>query len=115
MPKITLEVENTGNISDGYHTFDELYKHRCLLFIGLMRSNPKMSWRANNHYDGSNFIGWFVTGMELPTGQISYHLPGNMWTLLDNCDIQTDSNAPFEFDGHTANDVLLRLQNWFVG
>ena len=22
-----------GDISDGYHTFDELYKHRCLLWI----------------------------------------------------------------------------------
>lgn len=32
--KITIDgVEKTGLISDGYHTFDELYDHRATLFI----------------------------------------------------------------------------------
>lgn len=29
-----------GDISDGYHTFDELYEHRCLLFIRLCLLQP---------------------------------------------------------------------------
>ena len=32
----TFTIKN-GDISDGYHTFDELYEHRIALFITLAR------------------------------------------------------------------------------
>ncbi|MDQ3562738.1 MAG: hypothetical protein M3436_00895 [Pseudomonadota bacterium] len=102
---------DTGNISDGYHTFNELYDHRCHLFVALMRSNPSIAWRANNHDDGTMFDGWFVCGMHLPTGDISYHLPVAMWTMLDNRGIETTLRAP-PWDGHTAADVVARLAAW---
>lgn len=110
MGKITIECE-TGKISDGYHTFDELYDHRCHLFIALMRSNPEISWRAHNNYDGTNYTSWFIAGMHLPTGDISYHLPDTMWQLLDGKNIITSQNAPL-FDGHTSQDVIDRLAKW---
>jgi hypothetical protein len=110
MGKLTIECE-VGRVSDGYHTFDELYEHRCLLFINLMRSNPKISWRANNHEDGTMFEGWFIAGMKLPSGTISYHLPVHMWTLLDNRGIATTLRAP-KWDGHTPADVVNRLIAW---
>lgn len=113
MGKITIECE-TGKISDGYHTFDELYEHRCLLFVNLMRSNPSISWRANNHEDGTMFEGWFVAGMHLPTGDITYHLPVKMWGLLDGKRILTQNKAP-KFDGHTPEVVLTRLAAWALG
>lgn len=100
-----------GNISDGYHTFNELYDHRCALFIALMRSNPEISWRANNHDDGSSFDGWFIAGMHLPSGDITYHLPIDKWNLLDNKCIQTSLRAP-KWDGHTPADVVERLLKW---
>lgn len=100
-----------GETSDGYHTFNELYEHRSLLFINLMRSNPMISWRANNHHDGSGFDGWFVAGIHLPTGDITYHLPSEMWELLDYSGIMTSNRAP-EWDGHTSKDVALRLHDW---
>lgn len=28
-------LPNAGEVSDGYHTFDELYEHRVALFIAL--------------------------------------------------------------------------------
>lgn len=28
-----------NDLSDGYHTFDELYDHRCLLFLAWMHSD----------------------------------------------------------------------------
>jgi len=102
----------TENTSDGYHTFKELYDHRIALFICLMRSNPEISWRANNHHDGSNMEGWFIAGMELPTGQITYHLPVDKWTSLDNTGMRTSNNAHYEWDGHTAEDVVNRLLEW---
>ena len=55
-------------VSDGSHCFDELYEHRCLLFIALMRSHPRMCWRALRHNDGSFHEGWFVAGMDLIPG-----------------------------------------------
>jgi len=105
-------MESTGEISDGYHTFNELYDHRCHLFIALMRSNPDISWRANRHTDGSMFPNWFIAGMELPTGQISYHLLSWMWEMLDNVGIATTNLAP-KWDGHKPEDVVKRLAMWF--
>lgn len=119
MDKITFPdgnsvyCHNGGEVSDGYHTFAELYDHRCHLFIALMRSHPKISWRANVQADGEQYPNWFIAGMHLPTGDISYHLPCWMWTMLDGCRIQTTHKAP-EWDGHTPKDVVDRLAQWFA-
>ena len=99
-----------GDTSDGYHTFNELYEHRIALFIALMKSHPKISWRANNHEDGTMFNGWFIAGMHLSSGDISYHLPINKWELLDNTGIATTNKAP-KWDGHTPQDVIKRLNS----
>jgi len=112
MTTITIKTE-VGKVSDGYHTFDELYEHRCALFVALMKTNPEISWRAGMHEDGSSFEGWFVAGMTLPTGDITYHLPVRMWRLLDNINIKTSNKAP-EWDGHTAKDVVDRLEQWAI-
>jgi hypothetical protein len=98
--------------SDGYHTFNELYDHRCHLFVALMRSNPGISWRANNHEDGTTYENWFVAGMHLPTGDISYRLPSWMWEMLDGKGIATTNKAP-KWDGHTDSYVVKRLAEWF--
>lgn len=108
----TLIIEgDTGNVSDGHHTFDELYDHRCHLFVALMRSNPEISWRARQHEDGSKYEGWFIAGMCLPTGDISYHLPTRMWTMLDGLNIATGEYGR-KWDGHTAVDTIKRLAAW---
>lgn len=102
--------------SDGYHTFEELYDHRIELFIALCKVsqppyteiNPPLVWRSKLHYDGSEFIGWFVLGMNKVAGrQITYHLPMVRWADTDFA--ETLDKAP-EFDGHTPADVLERLK-----
>jgi len=108
---ILIVTCDTGSVSDGRHTFDELYDHRCHLFAALMRSNPKIAWRANNHQDGTMYPNMFVAGMRLPTGDISYHLPMTMWGLLDGAEITTSINTP-EWDGHMAADTVMRLAAW---
>lgn len=108
----TIKIEcNTYHVSDGFHTFGELYEHRSHLFMALMRSNVEMSWRANKHEDGTMYPGFFIAGMNLPTGAICYHLPIDMWEMLDNAGIATHNNAP-AWDGHTSNDVVRRLSAW---
>ena len=113
MDKLIIPMQSTGEISDGYHTFSELYEHRHFLLINFMRCHPTISWRANNHEDGSNYSGWFVAGMHLPAGDISYHLPDSYWELLDYSGIATSLRAP-KWDGHTSKDVLERLKQLII-
>ena len=96
----TFKIVN-GDISDGYHTFDELYEHRCLLFIRLCLTRPgQCLWRED-------FNGWFALYCELPEGQISYHIPTKFLYLIEDKIPKTDVNP---WDGHTSVNVLNRLQ-----
>lgn len=36
---------STYEISDGYHTFGDLYKQRTLLFCALCNAYPELSWK----------------------------------------------------------------------
>lgn len=95
----------TGETSDGYHTFNELYAHRTKLFIALAKFTG--AWRSMKHADGTMFDGWFIMGIgKEPSIQITYHLPIAEWPNTSFC--ETLANAP-EWDGHTPNDVLTRL------
>jgi hypothetical protein len=110
MPTLTIPCP-TGQVSDGCHTFDELYEHRCLLFLALMKAHPHLAWRAHAHDDGSRQDGWWIAGMDFPTGPVSYHIPDRLWSLLDSTQIATRDRAP-AWDGHTSSDVLDRLRDW---
>lgn len=107
LPNTRIGDENT---SDGYHTFKELYDHRIALYIALMRANPGISWKSERHADGSKWDGWFIAGMTLPTGAITYHLPISDWKYLRRT-VKTLDRAP-EWDGHTPADVVQRLLAW---
>jgi hypothetical protein len=99
-------MSETGSISDGYHTFDELYEHRFFLYLAFLRACPLVAWKSRYHADGTMYDGWFIVGAELPDGQISYHLPLRLWELTHF--LEEVPCAP-AWDGHTADDVLKRL------
>lgn len=128
-PDISCRRTKTiGEVSDGYHTFDELYAHRIELFIALCREHVRCRealtgwatgqtvrsvwfnyvWRSLLHSDGSRLEGWFVMGIHRKAAaQITYHLPMARW---DECGFaETLATAP-EFDGHASADVLERLK-----
>jgi hypothetical protein len=95
-----------GDVSDGYHSFNELYAHRHALFLALCRATG-MGWKSRLHPDGSGIPGWFLAGLTLPVGgDISYHLPDNAWDTADF--LVTVPRAP-SWDGHTSEDVVERL------
>lgn len=107
-----VTIMEKRKISDGYHTFDDLYNHRHHLFIALMVSNPSISWRSLYHEDGTMFSpDWFIAGINLPTGTISYHLPMSLWAMLNNQPIETRRTAP-KWDGHAFDDIFGRLREW---
>lgn len=103
--ELLAELES-GEISDGYHTFNELYEHRHSLFALNIAVTPEISWKSLKHDDGTMFDGWFIAGMDLPTGVITYHIPIRLWDLFECKDLAA---AP-KWDGHTSNDVIERVK-----
>lgn len=99
-------VTHPGSLSDGYHTFDELYDHRAALFVALTYLLPEKSWKSRYHHDGTAYPDMFIVGINLPTGQITYHYNIQLWWHCFNC--KELDRAP-EWDGHTSDDVIKRL------
>jgi hypothetical protein len=102
-------------VTDGYHTFGELYEHRNRLFMAIIdilhdySQEPIDVWKSLNHSDGSHYEGYFILGINREKGQqITYHLPIKYWDELTYF-VSVLDKAP-EYDGHTSNDVLERLK-----
>ena len=92
---------NTDNISDGQHTFGELYYHRMVLFSLFVNSHPAIAWKSHEHADGTMFDGYFIVGVLTPKGDYSYHYEDKFWDYFKCDELAT---AP-EWDGHTPNDI----------
>ena len=126
MKKLKLDlksIEGKVEISDGYHTFDELYDHRITLYIALCKMYQQhwqqvvettsdnfcpTIWRSQLHSDGINYDGWFILGIGIEKGhQITYHIPNERWEETNFA--QELKKAP-EFDGHKSQDVLERIK-----
>lgn len=114
--KLVLSVlppEGIGEISDGYHSFNELYEHRYALFLSLMSFLPGQSWYSSCHDDGSSYDGWFIAGIGLPPigAPITYHLPNRLLGKVKQTGAMFLETAP-KWDGHTPDDVVERLYNF---
>ena len=89
-------------ISDGYHTFDELYYHRMVLFSIICNQNKELAWKSKLHDDGTMFgDDNFIVGIETEEGQYTYHYDVKYWDLYD---VKILERAP-EFDGHEPSDI----------
>lgn len=103
----------TGETSDGYHTFNELYEHRHALFLALLSIKVTGKWMSKKHDDGSEMDGWFIAGINSVWGgdSISYHLPMRLWDSCVKTGADVLPNAP-KWDGHTSKDVIDRLMKY---
>lgn len=109
--KINDQIENykkeTGNsvddISDGYHSFGDLYKHRTYL-LALATIHMPYAWKARVHEDGTMYDGMFVVGFPTPTGMVTYHCDNEFW---NDFKVPVIPHAP-HFDGYSDKDVLDR-------
>lgn len=113
-----LEIQAT-EMSDGYHTMNELYEHRIALFAALCKLydgyitplNTRVKcWKSKFHHDGTSFEGWFIAGMLIrefdgTDSQISYHIPNRLWNRFNVMELR---KGPI-WDGHTSKDVIERL------
>lgn len=96
----------TGDTSDGYHTFNELYHHRAVLFSVIVKAFPDRTWKSRKHHDGSMYDGMFIIGIETPNGQASYHYDLNPYWDMFQC--KELEYAP-EWDGHTPAQAIERI------
>lgn len=96
------EKIKTGELSDGYHTFNELYHHRAILFSIICNQNKDIAWKSKKHDDGTMFDGMFIVGVKTPLGQYTYHYDIEpYWNMFD---IKELENAP-KWDGHEPKDI----------
>ena len=96
----------TGETSDGYHTFNELYHHRAVLFSVIVANYPDRAWKAKKHHDGTMYDGMFIVGIETPDGQATYHYDIDPYWDMFKCRVL--DNAP-EWDGHTPAQAIERI------
>lgn len=95
---------NTNEISDGQHTFGELYHARATLFavfcynyMDLTRVGKEDStwyaWKSKLHHDGTMYPGYFIIGVtNKDTGKyMSYHYDLAYWDFFD---VDEVSHAP---------------------
>ena len=94
---------SADDISDGYHTFGDLYKHRTYLLALAMIHLP-YAWKARKHEDGTMFDGMFVVGFPTPNGMVTYHCDNEYWNDFKVPEIP---HAP-HFNGYSDADVLDR-------
>ena len=105
------EPEDKGEISDGYHTFNELYYYRMLYNAAFFNLLPK-EWvhKSKKHHDGEECFGggWFIVMANLPTGQISNHYELKNWVLFQI----PEKEIADEWDGHTPQEAAERLNKY---
>ena len=114
MDYLKIPMEKVEEVSDGYHTFKELYEFRkvynALLFNEWARQDKFDVHKSEKHFDGEKCFGggWFIVVAILPIGQVSNHYEMKDWELFGV--VKTVEKAKYEFDGHTGQDVLERLR-----
>jgi len=104
------------DISDGYHTFKELYDYRMIynaLWLNDMDENLLKKYDVHKswcHSDGEKCFGggWFIVMVELPTGQVSNHYEAQYWGIF-NIPEKEKAN---EWDGHTPQQAYERMINY---
>ena len=105
-PSIDVAPVITGETSDGYHTFNELYHHRAVLFSVIVKAFPNQAWKSRKHHDGSMYDGMFIVGIETPDGQATYHYDIEpYWDMFECKELEY---AP-EWDGHTPAQAIARI------
>lgn len=97
-----IPAVDVEKMSDGYHTFADLYEQRLILSAALAKNNPH-AWKSKRHEDGSVPFGggWFIMGFDTDEGCYTYHYELKDWDLFQCKEL--DKGKPW--DGHTSRDV----------
>lgn len=113
----TFDVTN-DKVTDSYHSMEELYDIRRALCVELFNS---MSYtdegrlfgapnvvKSKLHNDGTMYEGYFIIYAFVNGGPISFHYALEHW---DKFEIPEVERIPWEYNGHTMEDVINRLES----
>lgn len=109
-----IDANSAGDISDGYHTFNELYRYRLLynacFFNMLSKYTSIRVTKSRRHSDGEFCFGgnYFIVVAELPEGQVSNHYELRYWDLFQ-CE-EVDKSPVW--DGHTPEEAADRMEEF---
>jgi hypothetical protein len=117
LPRLSVDMvvhgeQETGEISDGYHTFSELYDHRRALTAALASALGDHAWRSKAHHpEGAPiYPGYFIVGINLTSKSvITYHYKLADWE--DFSGVQELEHAP-RWDGYGPEYTVTRLLSW---
>ena len=100
-------VTEIDDLSDGFHTFRQLYYQRMMLFATIVKQNKDKAWKSLRHEDGELCFGggWFIVGIDTPEGSYTYHYEDNYYSLFDCEELERGKH----WDGHTEKDVTRLL------
>ena len=100
-------VDEIDDVSDGFHTFRQLYYQRMMLFATIVKQNKSRAWKSLRHEDGELCFGggWFIVGVDTPEGSYTYHYEDNYFSLFDCVELERGKH----WDGHTEKDVTRLL------
>ena len=103
-------IDDIGDFSDGYHTFNQLYHQRAVLFATIVNQNLDRAWKSKTHEDGKYCFDsngkWFIVGIDTPDGQYTYHYETEpYWDMFKCEELPTGKH----WDGHTEKDVTRLL------
>ena len=100
-------VKEIDDVSDGFHTFRQLYYQRMMLFAAIVKQNKDKAWKSLRHEDGELCFGggWFIVGIDTPEGSFTYHYEDNYFSLFDCKELECGKH----WDGHTEKDVTRLL------
>lgn len=103
---IKIPATGIGDLSDGYHTFNELYHHRAILFSVICSLFPERAWKSKLHDTGDMFEGMFIVGINTDLGQATYHYKIDpYWDMFEVTELE---KAP-TWDGHTPAEAIARI------
>jgi hypothetical protein len=116
--KAKHEIDSADMVSDGYHTFKDLYHHRMVLFVSICNIfssthwNDNIAWKSLRHSNG-DLVGddMFIIGIQTPYGQATYHC--DLEPYWDMAMIPELDRAP-EYDGHTPEEALDRIYKFLT-
>ena len=108
-----------NGVSDGFHTFSELYYYRMLYnsnavnFLTYIKKHNVKGFadfdviKSKKHFGGEPCYGggWFIVVIKTPWGQISNHYKLEHWHMF-NCRAVKQS---WKWDGHTMKESTERM------
>ena len=96
-------VDDIGDVSDGFHTFNQLYRQRAMLFATIVNQNRDISWKSRRHEGGELCFGggWFLVTVDTPEGAYGYHYEDKYWDMFHCKELEKAKH----WDGYTEEDV----------